>query len=53
LPGTGSSVALAAGLALVSMWGGLALAYAVPSLPPSTAVIAIATGIYLAARAWR
>jgi zinc/manganese transport system permease protein len=53
LPGTGSSVALAAGLALVSMWGGLALAYAVPSLAPSTAVIAIATGIYLAARAWR
>ena len=53
LPGTGSSVALAAGFALVSMWGGLALAYAVPSLPPSTAVIAIATGIYLAARAWR
>ncbi len=53
LPGTGSSVALAAGLALVSMWGGLALAYAVPSLPPSTAVISIATGIYLAARAWR
>jgi len=53
LPGTGASVALAAGLALVSMWGGLALAYAVPSLPPSTAVIAIATGIYLAARAWR
>ena len=52
-PGAGGSVALAAGLALTAMWGGLALAYAVPSLPPSTAVIAISTLIYMAARVWR
>jgi zinc/manganese transport system permease protein len=50
LPGTASSIALAAGFALASMWGGLALAWAVPSLPPSSAVIAIATAIYLLAR---
>jgi hypothetical protein len=28
------------------MWGGLALAYAIPSLPPSTAVVAVAVAIY-------
>jgi zinc/manganese transport system permease protein len=39
-------IALAAALALASMWGGLALAYAIPALPPSSAVIAIAVGIY-------
>jgi zinc/manganese transport system permease protein len=50
LPGTAASIALAAGFALASMWGGLALAWAVPSLPPSSAVIAIATAIYLLAR---
>ncbi|MCW3031845.1 MAG: zinc/manganese transport system permease protein [Solirubrobacteraceae bacterium] len=50
LAGTAASIALAAGLALASMWGGLALAWAVPSLPPSSAVIAIATAIYLLAR---
>ena len=32
--------------ALAAMWLGLALSYAVPSLPPSTAVIAIATAIH-------
>jgi zinc/manganese transport system permease protein len=53
LPGAGASIALAAGLALAAMWGGLALAYAVPSLPPSTAVVALSTAVYLAARAWR
>jgi zinc/manganese transport system permease protein len=39
-------VALAAVLALVAMWGGLALAYAVPSLPPSSAIVGIAALIY-------
>ena len=36
-------LALSAALALASMWGGLALSYEVASLPPSFAVIAIAT----------
>jgi hypothetical protein len=31
------------------MWLGLALSYAVPGLPPSTAIIAIATASYLLA----
>jgi zinc/manganese transport system permease protein len=39
-------MALAGALALAAMWGGLALAYTIPALPPSTAVIAIAVGIY-------
>jgi hypothetical protein len=30
------------------MWGGLALAYAVPTLPPSSAIVAIAATIYYA-----
>lgn len=41
-----AGIALAGALALVSVWGGLALAYAVPSLPPSSAIIAIAATIY-------
>ncbi len=40
-------LALSAGIAVVSMWGGLALSYQVPSLPPSTAVLLIAAGAYL------
>ncbi len=51
VPGTGASLVLAATLALVAMWGGLVLAWAVPSLPPSTAVIGLASTIYLLARA--
>ncbi len=42
-------LALSAGIAVVSMWGGLALSYQVPSLPPSTAVLLIAAGAYLLA----
>ena len=42
-------IALAGTLALAAMWGGLALAYAVPSLPPSSAIVAIAVGIYAVA----
>lgn len=43
---------LAAGFALLAMWAGLALAYTLPSLPPSTAVIAVASAVYLLAFAW-
>ena len=41
------ALALSAVFAVVSMWLGIILSYAVPTLPPSTAVIAIATAIYL------
>jgi zinc/manganese transport system permease protein len=41
-----SGLALSAALALASMWGGLALSYQVPSLPPSFAVIALATAFF-------
>jgi len=37
---------LSAVLALAAMWGGLALSYGVPSLPPSFAVIALASGLF-------
>ena len=42
------ALALSAVLAVLAMWLGLTLSYLVPSLPPSTAVIAIATATYLA-----
>jgi zinc/manganese transport system permease protein len=45
-----AGIARAGALALVAMWGGLALAYAVPSLPPSSAVVAIAVAGYYASR---
>jgi zinc/manganese transport system permease protein len=41
-----TGLALAGGLAVAAMWGGLALAYAVPALPPSTAIIALGAGAY-------
>ena len=50
LPAAGASLALAGALAVGSLWAGLALAYAIPSLPPSTAVVAVATGVYSLAR---
>jgi zinc/manganese transport system permease protein len=43
---------LSAGLAVASMWGGLTVAYAAPSVPPSFAILAIATGCYLIAYLW-
>jgi zinc/manganese transport system permease protein len=43
-----AGIALAGGLAVVAMWGGLALAYAIPALPPSTAIVTIAVAIYYA-----
>jgi zinc/manganese transport system permease protein len=39
-------MALSATIALGAMWGGIALSYAIPSLPPSTAIIALAVGVY-------
>ncbi|MBV8734908.1 MAG: metal ABC transporter permease [Solirubrobacterales bacterium] len=46
-------LALAAGIAVASMWGGLALSYAVPSLPPSSAIIGFAAAAYVGAALWR
>jgi zinc/manganese transport system permease protein len=39
---------LSAGLAVASMWLGLVLSYTVPDVPPSFAILAVATTIYLA-----
>jgi zinc/manganese transport system permease protein len=39
-------VTLASALAVLAVWAGLALSYAIPSLPPSTAVIGFAAGEY-------
>jgi zinc/manganese transport system permease protein len=43
------ALALSMALALIAMWLGLVLSYAVPGLPPSTAIIAVATANYLLA----
>ncbi|SFE67627.1 zinc/manganese transport system permease protein [Actinacidiphila alni] len=40
---------LSAVLAVADMWGGLAASYALPSMPPSFAVVALATALYAAA----
>lgn len=42
-------LALSAGIALGSLWAGLALAYEVPSVPPSFSITAIATAAFVAA----
>jgi zinc/manganese transport system permease protein len=42
-------VAISAAVAVGAMWGGLALSYAVASLPPSTAIIGLAAAAYLLA----
>jgi zinc/manganese transport system permease protein len=39
-------IALAGLLGVAAMWGGLTLGYAVPSLPPSTAIVVLAVAIY-------
>ncbi|HEY6398692.1 MAG TPA: metal ABC transporter permease [Solirubrobacteraceae bacterium] len=44
-------VALSAALAVLAMWGGLALSYVVSALPPSSAVIGLAAAGYVAASA--
>jgi zinc/manganese transport system permease protein len=41
-------LALSATLAIGAVWGGLALSYAIPSLPPSSAVIGLAAAAYAA-----
>jgi zinc/manganese transport system permease protein len=43
---------LSAVLAVASMWGGLSIAYAAASIPPSFAILAIATGCYGLAYVW-
>jgi zinc/manganese transport system permease protein len=40
---------LSAGVAVFSMWAGLTLAYLAPRMPPSFGILAVATGVYLAA----
>lgn len=43
------AVWVAAGIAVVSMWSGLTLAYLAPRVPPSFGILAVATGVYLSA----
>ena len=45
-------LALSGAIAVASMWGGLALSYAIGALPASTAVIGLAAGAYAAAGIW-
>jgi zinc/manganese transport system permease protein len=42
-------LAISALLALLSMWIGITLSYQIPSLPPGTAIIAVASAFYLTA----
>jgi zinc/manganese transport system permease protein len=42
-------MAISAAIALAAMWGGLALSYAIPTLPPSTAIVGLVVGAYLLA----
>lgn len=41
-----AGIALAGALGVAAMWGGLALSYALPGLPPSTAIVTLAVGVY-------
>ena len=43
------ALGLSAAIAVLSTWVGLILSYQIPTLPPSSAIIAVATGIYLLA----
>ncbi|HEX3976043.1 MAG TPA: metal ABC transporter permease [Solirubrobacteraceae bacterium] len=45
-------LALSGAIAVASMWGGLALSYAISALPASTAIIGLAAGAYAAAGLW-
>jgi len=40
---------LSAAFAVLSVWAGLLIAYAAPTIPPSFGILAVATGTYLAA----
>jgi zinc/manganese transport system permease protein len=42
-------MALSGAIALAAMWGGIALSYAIPTLPPSTAIVGLAAGAYVLA----
>jgi zinc/manganese transport system permease protein len=42
-----AGLALSATLAVASVWIGLTIAYIFPRLPPSFAIVAVATGVYL------
>jgi zinc/manganese transport system permease protein len=42
---------LSAVIAIVSVWGGLSIAYAAPEVPPSFGILAVSTGSYLLAYA--
>jgi zinc/manganese transport system permease protein len=44
-----AGLALSTGFAVTVVWAGLALAYLVPSVPPSTAIIGLATALYAGA----
>jgi zinc/manganese transport system permease protein len=46
-------LALSAAIAVGSTWLGLTLSYEIVSLPPSTAVIGVATAVFLLAASWR
>ena len=45
-------VALSGAIAVASMWGGLAVSYAIAALPASTAIIGLAAGAYAGAGIW-
>jgi zinc/manganese transport system permease protein len=42
-----AALALSAVIAAASMWAGLIVSYAAPQVPPSFAILAVATGVYL------
>lgn len=44
------AMGLSVAVALVDMWAGLAVSYAVPTLPPSFTILAVATLLYAAAQ---
>jgi zinc/manganese transport system permease protein len=44
-----AAMGISVGIAVASMWAGLAVAYAAPQLPPSFTILAFSTGTYLAA----
>lgn len=44
-----TAMALSGGLAVLSMWGGLSIAYAAPQVPPSFGIVAVATACYVTA----
>jgi zinc/manganese transport system permease protein len=41
------ALGLSLALAVIDMWAGLALSYAVPAFPPSFAILAVATALYV------